>query len=87
MAGLHTEGGATTRRGFFCFASACKGDELEQTLGLRLGLGFGVGLFPREKKEVIWHCLRTSGERPLLRRRDGDIGAWLASSSESEMKF
>lgn len=52
----------------------------------RLGLGWGVesgsgrgdgaaeeeaeaGL--EEKKEVIWNCLFTSGDRPLLWRRDG----------------
>lgn len=55
-------------------------------VGLRLALGFsgdgdGEGLeLPcfgpeeegdgEEKKEVIWLCFRTSGERPLLRRRD-----------------
>lgn len=35
-----------------------------------------------EKKEVIWLCFRTRGERPLLRRRDAigglaEKGGWL----------
>lgn len=28
-----------------------------------------------EKKEVIWRCWLTRGDRPLLRRREGAIGA------------
>lgn len=32
--------------------------------------GEGEGVGDEEKKAVIWLCLRTSGERPLLARRD-----------------
>lgn len=44
-------------------------------LGPRVELGFwrGEGVEEpglEEKKEVIWNCLFTSGDRPLLWRRD-----------------
>ena len=32
--------------------------------------GEGEGVDEEEKKAVIWLCFRTSGERPLLARRD-----------------
>ena len=32
--------------------------------------GGGEGVGEEEKKAVIWLCFRTSGERPLLARRD-----------------
>lgn len=56
-----------------------------EELGLGLGLGFGqgesLGVLPGEKKVVIWLCLRTRGERPLLeRRREGPIGALFSVS-------
>lgn len=58
-------------------------------LGLGLGLteeeslvGFCVGVMEEEeeeedleKKEVIWRCWLTRGDRPLLRRREGTIVA------------
>ena len=49
------------------------GTESGTVLGLRLeriGEGDAVVL---EKKEVIWRCGLTSGDRPLLWRRDGAI--------------
>lgn len=73
---LETEGGVMTR-GFFCVALSFKEEVSEEMLGLGFGLEFGAGLLPGEKKEVIWHCLRTRGERPLLRRREGSIGVGL----------
>ncbi|KAI0523269.1 hypothetical protein KFK09_005664 [Dendrobium nobile] len=65
---LETEGGVMTR-GFFCVALSFKEEVSEEMLGLGFGLEFGAGLLPGEKKEVIWHCLRTRGERPLLREK------------------
>lgn len=32
-----------------------------------------------EKKEVIWRCWLTSGDRPLLRRREDAIAVSLAN--------
>lgn len=37
-----------------------------------------------EKKEVIWNCLFTSGDRPLLWRRDG---AMLEREREFELSY
>lgn len=48
--------------------------------------GDGEGVGEEEKKAVIWLCFRTSGERPLLARRDAiavgseGMGAALLSS-------
>ena len=48
--------------------------------------GEGEGVDEEEKKAVIWLCFRTSGERPLLARRDaiaeGGAKEWLLPFSE-----
>lgn len=61
------------RRGLFCLDFGVEG--LGLGLGLELGVLLGlVFLLPGVKKEVIWRCGLTMGDRPLLRRRDGAIG-------------
>lgn len=69
--------GGIERRGFWCFLDVEGGEgdgsELGFGLGFDLGVGTGDGVEVElgvPKKEVIWLCFRTRGERPLLRRRD-----------------
>ena len=66
-------------------------------LGLGLGaesslLGFRIGVIGEEeegdleKKEVIWRCWLTSGDRPLLRRRDAIDEGFAISESIREKR-
>lgn len=68
--------GPITKRGFFCLF--CGVERLG--LGLELGLGYFFGeegegegeieLLPGVKKDVIWRCWLTKGDRPLRRREE-----------------
>lgn len=53
--------------------------------------GEGEGVGEEEKKAVIWLCFRTSGERPLLARRDaiaeGEGAGGMASPFSAGLGF
>lgn len=62
--GIEAGEGGITNKGFFGFDNEGEGS------GLGSGLGFTLAPLPGVKKEVIWLCLRTRGDRPLLKRRE-----------------